>query len=130
MKRLNEFLKNIKEEIPEYEIPEYDEKALQDALISNKPEVDLKEVFGEAFYPKVERWLNNKFKKIKTPDDASNYIGGEFKYKLDLYLKKDNVGEPEYKDNAETLSRELLNSIEEWSLKVVKDKELPAATPA
>lgn len=130
MKRLDEFLKGLKEEVPEYEIPEYDEKALRDAIMDNKPELELEEVFGEAFYPKVERWLNNKLKKIKIPSDAGNYIGGEFKYKLDIYLKKDDEAPDMYEDSVETLARELLNSIEEWKMKVVKDPELPSGTPA
>lgn len=130
MKKLNEFLDDIREEIPEYEIPEYDEGALVDAIKSEKPDIQLKEVFGEAFYPKVIRWFNDKLKAINTPEDVDNLVGGEFKYKLDTYLKKEEVSEDEYNTNAETLARELLGATDEWSKKVVKDQELPSGTKA
>jgi hypothetical protein len=109
----------------EYEIPEYDQGALIDALMSEKPDIELKTVFGEAFYPKVMRWLDLRLKKIKVPDEAKNYVGGSLKYKLDQYLEKDNE-EDAYEENAETLSREILNAINEWDKKVIKDMNLPA----
>jgi len=128
--KLNEFLNDLKEAIPEYEIPEYDEGALVDSLKAEKPEIQIKNVFGEAFYPKVKRWLDNKFNAIKTPKDVDNLVGGEFKYKLDTYLKKEEVSEDEYNTNAETLAREILSAVEEWDKKVVKDQELPSGTKA
>ena len=130
MKKLNEFLEDLREEVPEYEIQEYDEGSLVDALKSEKPELQLKKVFGEAFYPKVKRWLDDKFSSISAPEDVDNLIGGEFKFKLDTYLKKDEGPEDEYNTNAETLARELLNAVDEWGKKVVKDQELPAGTKA
>lgn len=130
MKKLNEFLDDLREEVPEYEIPEYDEGALVDALKSEKPDIQLKKVFGEAFYPKVKRWLDDKFKPIDTPEDVDNLVGGEFKFKLDTYLKKEEAPEDEYNTNAETLARELLNAVDEWGKKVVKDQELPSGTKA
>jgi len=123
--KLNEFLDGLHEAIPKYEIPEYDEGALVDALTPEKPELKLKEVFGEAFYPKVKRWFDAKFKKIKAPKEATNYVGGIFKYKLDTHLQKEEVSEDEYQNNAEALARELLQAIDEWDKKVVKDHELP-----
>jgi len=128
--KLNEFLDNLHEAIPEYEIPEYDEGALIEALVFEKPELKLKEVFGEAFYPKVKRWLDAKFKNLKAPKEATNYIGGIFKYKLDTYLQKEEVSEDEYQNNSELLTREILQAISEWSKKVVKDQELPLPSPA
>lgn len=128
--KLNEILDGLHEAIPEYEIPEYDEGALIEALISKKPELKLKEVFGEAFYPKVKRWLDAKFKNLKTPKEATNYVGGIFKYKLDIYMQKEEVSEDEYQNNSESLTREILQAIEEWGKKVVKDQELPPPSPA
>lgn len=128
--KLNEILDGLHEAIPEYEIPEYDEGALIEALISKKPELKLKEVFGEAFYPKVKRWLDAKFKNLKTPKKATNYVGGIFKYKLDIYMQKEEVSEDEYQNNSESLTREILQAIEEWGKKVVKDQELPPPSPA
>ena len=108
----------------DYEVPEYDQGALIDALMADKPDLELKTVFGEAFWPKVLRWLNLRLKKIKASLESNNYIGGPLRYKLDQYLEK---GEDEdvYEENAETLSREILGSIEEWNKKVVKDMNLP-----
>jgi len=123
--KLNEFLNGLHEVIPEYEIPEYDEGALIDALTSEKPELQLKEVFGESFYPKIKRWFDTKFKKTKIPEEATNYIGGIFKYKLDIHLQKEEVSDDEYQNNIETLSRELLQAIGKWGKKVIKDQELP-----
>ena len=130
MKRLDEFLNDLREEIPDYEIPEYDEGALIDALQAEKPQPDLKEVFGEAFYPKVMRWLSEKLRPIDTPEDVDNLVGGPLRYKLDVYLKKDEVSEDEYHSNTEILARELLQAIDKWNDKVVKDPNLPAPTKA
>jgi hypothetical protein len=118
------FNKALREAVPEYEIPEYDEGALVDALMSNKPALDLKEVFGEAFYPKIIRWLEKRLKKINVPPEVTNYVGGPLKYKFDTYLEK-NKDEDTYRDNAEVLSREILKAIEEWGKKVMKDNDLP-----
>lgn len=126
MKRLNEFLNDLREEVPDYEIPEYDEGALIDALVAEKPDIQLQNVFGEAFYPKIKRWLDKKLANIKVPEDVDNLVGGEFKYRLDTFLKKEDVSEDEYGDNAEILSREILQAIDEWDKKVVKDQDLPA----
>ena len=126
---LNEFLNDLKEAVSQYEIPEYDEGSLVEALMAEKPELDLEDVFGEAFYPKVERWLNLRLKNIAVPAEARNYVGGPLKYKLDQYLKADEVSDEEYKENAESLAREILQAIEKWDKKVVKDEELPPPQP-
>jgi len=108
----------------EYKVPEYDQGALIDAIVSEKPDIEIKKVFGEAFYPKIARWLNERLKKIKVSPEATNYVGGPLKYKLDAYLEK-NKDEETYQENAETLSREILSAIKDWDKKVVKDINLP-----
>ena len=128
--KLNEFLEGLHEAIPQYEIPEYDESALVEALVAEKPELEIEEVFGEAFYPKIKRWLDEKLKNVEAPKEAKNYVGGIFKYKIDTYLQKDEVSEDEYQNNAEALAREILQAVEEWNKKVVKDQELPKPTVA
>lgn len=121
-------LNDILEDIDDYKIPEYDEGALTDALMSDKPEFNMKDVFGEAFYPKIERWLKEKLKNIKVPKEGQNYMGGELRYKLDQYLQKEDVSENEFKNNAKILTREILQAIESWSKKIIKDQELPKPT--
>jgi hypothetical protein len=123
--KLNEFLDDLKEAIPEYEIPEYDSGELKDAIVAEKPDLALKKTFGEAFWPKIQRWLDQRLKGINVPPEASNYVGGPLKYKLDQYLQKEEGNEQEYEENVEALVREILESIEEWGKKVVKDPNLP-----
>lgn len=123
--RLEKFLKQLKEEVPDYQIPEYDQGSLIDALMADKPELELEEVFGESFYPKVKRWLDNKLKNVRIPSNASNLVGGKFGAKLDNFLEKNEVSDEEYRDNAATLAREVLNAIEEWDNMVIKPMDLP-----
>lgn len=123
--KLNEFIDRLNEVVPDYEIPEYNVGSLIDALTANKPYLALEEVFGEAFYPKVKRWLDDRLKNVKAPKDADNLVGGEFGAKLDTFLQKETTSNDEYRDNAELLAREILNAIKEWDKRVVKPQDLP-----
>lgn len=125
--KLNEFLKSLNEledidSLEKSDIVKYNDEDIIDALMSEKPDVELKDVFGEDFWPKVERWLNIELKNTKVNDEESKIIGGSLRAKLDKYLDRE---EPEYENNAKTLARYLINSYQEWAEKEIKDKDLP-----
>lgn len=110
------------DDLSKFEIPEYNEEDIEDALKSNKPEVELKEVFGADFWPKVQRWLNQELKDIKITKEDANVIGGPLRAKLNVYLEKE---EQSYEENVKSLTRAIINAYKSWSEKQVKDKDLP-----
>jgi hypothetical protein len=123
--KLNEFIKSLKEDdidMPRFETTQYSDEDIIEALLSEKPENELKSVFGEDFWPKIKRWLDVELKDVKVSDEEKEIIGGELKAKLDKYLERE---EPEYEENAKDLARTILNSYKKWSEKEIKDKDLP-----
>lgn len=123
--KLNEFLKNLNEDdidMPRFETTQFNDGDIIDALMSQKPDVKLKVVFGEDFWPKVERWLKVELKNIKVSDEEDDVVGGELRAKLDKYLESETPG---YEENAKALTRAIMNSYKEWSKKEMKDKDLP-----
>lgn len=125
MKKLSDLLNEINaaEAMPKFELPQYNESDIIQAFMSDKPEVELRDVFGDEFWPKVLRWLNIELKDIKVNKSANNLVGGPLKAKLDIYLEKDDA--QLYQENAKALSRALQNSYKKWNEKEIKDKDLP-----
>jgi hypothetical protein len=122
--KLSDYFKllNEQDEIPRFESTQYNEADIVDALMGDNPEVDLKSVFGDEFWPKVKRWLDVELKDAKVNKEASNVVGGKMRAQLDIYLDHE---ETEYKDNAKALARNLLSSYKKWNEKEIKDQDLP-----
>mgnify|MGYP001111089841 CR=1 FL=1 len=106
-------------EVLELEEIIYAEQEILDALISNNPYIELKEIFPRDFFPKVVRWLAKKLKMKE-----SNRFSYDLKKELEIYLEKAR-GEDIFNDNAKILTRELLNSIKKWNNYVNKPLDLP-----
>lgn len=115
-------LHEVIDDLSGIEIAEFDSASVRDALSSEKPEVKLKNAFGEAFWPKIKRWLDKKLKSIKISKEEEDLIGAPLRPKLEKYLKKDS---DQYEANIETLIREISNVYNEWKDEEFKDKDLP-----
>lgn len=125
MKKLSDLLKEINsaEAMPKFELPQYNEGDIIQAFMSEKPDVELRDVFGDEFWPKVQRWLNIELKDVKVDKGANNLVGGPLRAKLDIYLEKDDS--TTYPENVKALARALQNSYKKWNEKEIKDKDLP-----
>jgi hypothetical protein len=101
---------------------EYREEDIREAIISEKPYLELKKIFTSEFWPKLERWLNSELKNIKVTEEETNRPGGELKAKLEKYLE---VNTDSYEENVGILAREIINSYEKWDKKEIKDMNFP-----
>lgn len=118
-------LVDLLNEIMIEEPPEWDLDDVAEALASNSPENDLRNVIGENLFPKVYRWLEKKFKGVKPYEEWSEKRESELQAKIKSYLEAGKVSTNRLKSNARTLSREIINSYDEWSEYDVKTMDLP-----
>ena len=101
---------------------EYREADIRDAIVDEETALKLKTIFGEEYWPKLERWLKSLLNKVKVKEEETNRPGGALKAKLEKYLEFET---PNYESNIEILAREIVNSYNDWSKKQIKDLDLP-----
>ena len=110
------------DEFEKAELTTYNEDDIKDALSAEKPEIELKRVFGMSFWPKVERYLQKELNVVKLDKEDKNVIGGELKARLSIFLERDT---PRFEENLKAMTRGIVNSYKKWSEMQNKSIDLP-----
>jgi hypothetical protein len=108
--------------LPDKDLPKWNYEDIAECLISDSPEDDLLELFKTDWYPKVYRWLENKFKDVKPDEEWLKKKRNKFQAKLKTYLESNS---DRFVDNAKTLGREIISAYKDWSEYEVKMINLP-----
>jgi hypothetical protein len=109
-------------EFEKAELTTYNEDDIKGALSAEKPEIELKKVFGMSFWPKIQRYLENELKVVNLDKADKNLIGGELKARLNIFLEK---GTPRFEENLKAMTRGIVNSYKRWSEMQNKSMDLP-----
>lgn len=104
------------------ELTTYNEDDIKEALSAEKPEIELKKVFGMSFWPKIQRYLEGELKVVNLDKADKNLIGGELKARLNIFLEKDT---PRFEENLKAMTRGIVNSYKKWSEMQNKSMDLP-----
>ncbi len=110
------------DDLDKAELTAYNEDDIKTALSSDKPEVELKEVFGMSFWPKVERYLNKELSVVTLDRADKNVVGGELRARLNIFLEKDT---PRFEENVKAMTRGIVNAYKKWSEMQNKSRDLP-----